>query len=206
MSGGTFYVTADDTLGPYRLPDGDYMLQGTRDHVNVSTVSVGRPVKVDGELFYYHVWNDIDGGWFGTLKLIEEAKPYQLRLRYNPINDCLMNTLLAKTEDIVSELSLVKNVGLVPPMSFNFDGGIHFTSLGTSAALAAKPLSGHEEASENTDLRNGRFITFNLELKSGEGAGIYFEAKDGTKLCTMLNRKQQRLEFGYLNNGWVPIW
>lgn len=204
MSGGTFYVTSDSALGPYRLPDGDYMLQGTRDHVNVSTVSVGRPLKQDGKLYYYHMWNDIYTGWLGTVKLLEEVKPYQLQLRYNPINDCLKHTLVADTETVVSDLLLVKDVGEIPPMTFTFDNGIHFTSLGTSAALAAKPLNGQAESSDVADLCDGRFVTFDLELLSGEGAGIFFDAKNGARLCVMLNRKRQRLEFGHLNLGWGP--
>lgn len=204
ISGGTFYVTSDDLLGPYRLPDGDYMLQGTRENRNVSTVTVGRPLKVGDKIYYYHIWSDIRGGWVGTVKLLEEVKPYQLRLRYNPVNDCLKHTLLGNTDDVIPGLRLVKNVGKVPPMRFDFAEGIGFTSLGTSAALAAEPLNGCGTTDSATDLRDGRFITFDLKLTGGEGAGLYFEAADGAKLCAMLNRKRQRLEFGYLEPGWGP--
>lgn len=204
MSGGTFYVVSDHLQGPYRLPDGDYMLQGTRDHVNVSTVSVGRPLKQKDQILYYHIWSDMEGGWLGTVKLLEERKPYQLQLRYAPVNDRLKHTLLADTESILPGLSLVKDEGKIPPMTFTFDGGIHFTSLGTSAALEAKALNGQINSSDPTDLKDGRFVTFDLSLGSGEGAGIYFGAKNGAKLCAMLNRKRQRLEFGYLQSGWGP--
>lgn len=204
QSGGTFYVTSDNLLGPYRLPEGDYMLQGTREHRNVSTVTVGRPLKQGDKIYYYHIWNDVVGGAVGTVKLLEERKPYQLQLRYNPVNDCLMHTHLANTNTVLPGLSLVKNVGQVPPMNFDFSEGISFSSLGTSAALAMKPLDGCQEVENNVDLRDGRFITFDLELTSGEGAGLYFEAMDGTKLCVMLNKKRQRLEFGYVDLGWGP--
>lgn len=204
MSGGTFYVTSDDLLGPYRLPAGDYMLQGTRENRNVSTVTVGRPLKQQDKIYYYHIWSDLSGGWVGTLKLLEEIRPYQLQLRYNPVNDCLKHTHLRRGDKILSELSWVKNVGKIPPMRFDFTKGIRFTSLGTSAALAAKPLDGCGESEGPTDLRDGRFITFHLELTGGEGAGLFFETKDGAKLCAMLNRKRQCLEFGYLEYGWGP--
>lgn len=204
QSGGTFYVTSDNLLGPYRLPDGDYMLQGTRGNRNVSTVTVGRPLKHGDKIYYYHIWSDFVGGAVGTVKLLEEVAPYRLQLRYNSVNDCLKDTLLSNTGDVVPGLSLVRNAGKIPPMTFDFSEGIRFSSLGTSAALAAETLNGRVESDSAVDLRDGRFITFDLELISGEGAGLYFESKDGAKLCAMLNRKRQRLEFGYLDHGWGP--
>lgn len=180
------------------------MLQGTRENRNVSTVTVGRPLKQGDKIYYYHIWSDIVVGAVGTVKLLEEVKPCRLQLRYNPVNDCMKHTLLGNTADVLPGLSLVKDVGMIPPMNFDFTGGIHFTSLGTSAALSAKTLNGVRESDSAVDLRDGRFITFDLELTSGEDAGLYFEAKDGAKLCAMLNWKRKRLEFGYLELGWGP--
>lgn len=204
MAGGTFYVVSDQLLGPYRLPEGDYMLQGTRNNPSVSMVTVGRPLKVNGQIYYYHIWGDNGpAGWVGTLKILEEVEPYKLRLRYNPINDCLKHTLLAATADVLPGLTLVKQAGVIPPMNFDLTDSIRFTSLGTSAALSAAPLKGSHDTG-NVDLTDGRYITFDLEIENGEGAGIYFEGENDTKLCVMLNRKRQRLEFGFLNNGWGP--
>ncbi len=204
MSGGTFYVVSDNALGPYRLPDGDYMLQGTREHVSVSTVSVGRPLKVGDQVFYYHIWGDNGpNGWAATVKLLEEAAPYRLRLRYNPVNDCLMGTLLARMQDVLPGLALVKQDGQVPPMRFNLRESIRFQSLGTSAALSAKPIDGNAHT-ENSDLTDGRYVTFQLTIESGEGCGFYFEGVQGAKLCMLLNRKRQRLEFGTVHLGWGP--
>lgn len=203
MSGGTFYVTSDHLLGPYRLPEGDYMLQGTRDHVSVSTVTVGRPLKVGNEVFFYHLWGcNGPEGWVATVKILEEAKPYQLRLRYNQINDCLKHTLLARMEDVLPDLKLVKKVGLIPPMNFAFDHNISFSSLGTSAALRAKPLQGCPRSESPTDLSDGRVVTFDLSIDSGMGAGIFFGGQDDSMLCILLNRERKRLEFGYLISGW----
>lgn len=205
MSGGTFYVVSDALLGPYRLPEGGCMLQGTRDNISVSMVSVGRPLKQGEQVFYYHIWgNNGPDGWAGTVKLLEEAEPYRLRLRYNPVNDCLKHTLLAKTEDVLPGLSLVKNVGARPPMEFDLTQELSFTNLGTGAALSALPLKGFAGPAEKTDLRDGRYIDFTLRLEGGEGAGVYFEGKDGTRLCAMINRKRQRLEFGRIEQGWGP--
>ncbi len=74
-------------------------------------VSVGRPLKQGGAgVLLSHMGNNGPDGWAGTVKLLEEAEPYRLRLRYNPVNDCLKHTLLAKkTEDVLPGLSLVKN-------------------------------------------------------------------------------------------------
>lgn len=206
MSGGTFYVVADNLLGPYRLPDGDYMLQGTRNHPAVSTVTVGRPLPLDGELVYYHIWGGDDGdhGWGGTVKLLEEKAPYQLRLRYHPRNEALKGKLLATTADVLPGLSLVKNVGVIPPMSFDLEESIKFGNLGTGAALASAPLEGALGSEDVADLSDGRIVTFDLTLGEGEGSGFWFEGKGGNKLCVMLNRKRQRLEFGFVRNGWGP--
>ena len=45
---------------------------------------------------------------------------------------------------------------------------------------------------------------FDMDIESGEGGGIYFEGENGVRLGVMLNRKRQRLEFGFINEGWGP--
>lgn len=206
MSGGTFYVVSDEVLGPYRLPECDYMLQGTRDHPAVSTVSVGRPLPMDGELVYYHIWGGDDGaeGWVGTIKLLEERAPYALQLRYHPRNDSMKDKLLANMQDVLPGLKLVKNDGVIPPMEFDLSESIRFGNLGTGAALYAAPLNGATERADSSDLSDGRMVDFDLKLGEGEGAGFYFEGAQGSRLCVMLNRKRQRLEFGLLRSGWGP--
>ena len=204
MSGGTFYVVSDSLTGPYRLPDGDYMLQGTRGNPSVSMVSVGRPIKIDGETCYYHIWGDNGPeGWVGCIKLLEEEAPYRLRLRYHPINDSLIGPVLAETEDVLPGLTFVKNVGLVPPVNIKTGDSLRFFNLGTSAALDARELSCPVDTSES-DLSDGRYVTFDIFLGDGEGAGIYWFGQNGSRLCVMLNRKRQRLEFGRLFNAWGP--
>lgn len=205
MAGGTFYVVSDDMLGPYRLPDGDYMLQGTRNNHFVSMVTVGRPLKVGDQIFYYHIWGDNGPeGWVGSAKLLEEEKPYKLRLRYNPINDCLKSKLLASTADVLKNLQFVKHPGIIPPIKLSLGEDMRFESLGTAAALRAPALNGNTGSALNTDLSDGRFITFDMDIESGEGGGIYFEGENGVRLGVMLNRKRQRLEFGFINEGWGP--
>lgn len=204
MAGGTFFVVADNALGPYRLPEGDYMLQGTRNNPSVSMVTVGRPLKVGDQIVYYHIWGDNGPeGWGATTKLLEEECPYRLRLRYNPINDCLKGRLLTSMPQMLSGLAFVKKPGIIPPIQLSLENSIRFTNLGTAAALSAAPLDGNTNTA-NTDLSDGRFITFDMTIESGEGGGIYFEGEKGSKLCVMLNRKRQRLEFGFINNGWGP--
>lgn len=201
MSGGTFYVTSDNLTGPYRLPDGDYMLQGTRNNEKVSMVSVGRPLKVDDKIFYYHIWGDNGpDGWVGTLKLVEEEKPYKLRLRYNNVNDSLVGRKLA-SNDCFAEMELVKNVGVVPPMIFEKTSALRFVNLGTSAALDAKSLDG-SCGGTIADLSDGRIVRATVKIHDGEGVGIYFKSTNGNRIGVMLNRKRQRVEFGHINNGW----
>lgn len=202
MSGGTFYVTSDSLTGPYRLPDGDYMLQGTRNNEKVSMVSVGRPLKIEEKYYYYHIWGDNGpDGWVGTVKLIEEEKPYKLRLLYNKANDSLIGRPLAY-DAWLADTELVKNVGVIPPMLFDkSDKRIKFTNLGTSAALEGKRLDGNG-SSAISDLTDGRIVTADIEICDGEGAGVYFKTANGSRIGFMLNRKRQRVEFGRINNGW----
>lgn len=202
LSGGTFYVTSDSLLGPYRLPDGDYMLQGTRNNKQVSMVTVGRPLKIDNKIYYYHIWGDNGPeGWVGTVKLLDEETPYKLRLLYNKVNDSLVGRKLADSSWF-AKTSLVKNVGAVPPMIFSkSEKAIEFTNLGTSAALEGKSLNGGVSG-PIADLTDGRIVEACITIKNGEGAGIYFTTENGNKLGLMLNKKRQRVEFGRINNGW----
>lgn len=202
MSGGTFYVTSDNLLGPYRLPDGDYMLQGTRNNEKVSMVTVGRPLKIDGIPYYYHIWGDNGpDGWVGTIKLIDEEKPYKLRLLYCNVNDSLVGRKLANGSWL-AETELVKNVGAVPPMTFEkTEESLTFTNLGTSASLEGNVLNG-SHGGKISDLTDGRIVDATIEIQDGEGAGIYFLTSNGNRLGFMLNKKRQRVEFGRINNGW----
>ena len=171
----------------------------------MSMVTVGRPLKVGDQIFYYHIWGDNGPeGWVGSVKLLEEEKPYKLRLRYNPINDCLKSKLLASTADVLKNLQFVKHPGIIPPIKLSLGEDMRFESLGTAAALRAPALNGNTGSALNTDLSDGRFITFDMDIESGEGGGIYFEGENGVRLGVMLNRKRQRLEFGFINEGWGP--
>ena len=203
MSGGTFYVTSDNLLGPYRLPKGDFMLQGTRGFPTTGVVSVGRAIEVDGKVFYYHIWGtNGPEGWVGTIKLLEEKKPYELVLKYNPINEGLRGRRLDH-QSFVSQLSFVKNVGVNPPALIKEGKDLSFTSLGTSAALDLQSLNG-SLGGEISDLSDGRIIEADLTLTSGDGAGFYFKGKDGRRIACLFSRSRKRLEFGYLQLGWGP--
>ena len=81
---------------------------------------------------------------------------------------------------------------------------MRFQSLGTAAALSAPTLRGSTGTTLNTDLSDGRFITFDMDIECGEGGGIFFEGENGVRLGVMLNRQRQRLEFGFINEGWGP--
>lgn len=204
MSGGTFYVTADSLTGPYRLPDGDFMLQGTRNNEKVSMVTVGRPLKVGDQTWYYHIWGDNGpDGWVGTVKLLEEESPYRLRLKYNPVNDVLFGKELAG-QSYFQGAALVKNVGKLPPMRFFAEkNALRFENLGTSAALEGMPLSG-SVGGGLSDLSDGRIVTAALTIADGEGAGVYFGTSDGKRPGVFVNRKRGRVEFGFVKDGWGP--
>jgi len=204
MSGGTFYVTADNLLGPYRLPDGDYMLQGTRNHRMVSVVTVGRPLEVDGQIYYYHIWSSCNNsGAVGTVKLLEEDKPYSLILKYNHVNDSLYGKTLLTTNGI-KDYTWVKNVGVNPPIIIDTkeDDALSFRSLGTAGAIDAKELKGEYNVKYD-DLRDGRIIDAEVSLNSGV-LGFYFYDEAGARQCCAINKGRNRVEFGKVDAGWGP--
>ena len=97
MSGGRSMSFRTPFLARTGCPREIVCFRGTRDNISVSMVSVGRPLKQGGAgVLLSHMGNNGPDGWAGTVKLLEEAEPYRLRLRYNPVNDCLKHTLLAK--------------------------------------------------------------------------------------------------------------
>ena len=201
MSGGTYYVTSDNLTGPYRLPDGDIMLQGTRDNTSVSMVSVGRPIKINGQVMYYHIWGENCGsGWFGTLKLLEEIRPYQLRLKYNPINDALYGKKLTD-DNFYGKLTLIRNAGKIAPMDFEINKSIKFINLGISAGLIHDNLKGNEFKIVS-DYSDGRIIDADIEIKNGIGCGFFFKTASSKNAAVLFNYKKQRLEFGNIHDGW----
>lgn len=202
MSGGTFYVVADDKLGPYRLPPCDYMLQGTRDNNMVGQTTVGRPLKVGDKLYYYHIWGENGpDGHVGMVKLLDEAEPYKLVLRYSDMNDALFGAQLTDAS-FDGKFSWIKNDGINPPVRITTSTDIRFENLGTGAALIHTPLSGNV-GTHIQDLSDGRIVKADVTL-DGEGLGFYFDTTDGKRACAMLNRKRGRIEFGYVDYGWGP--
>ncbi len=197
--GGTFYVVSDNLLGKYRLPPhGDCMLQGTCDHISVSQVSVGRPLKLNGELLYYHIWGSNNGkGWFGTIKKITETAPYTLALEYCKINDALFGKQLDfKLSNIHCSPGKIKSV------DFKQTGNsIFMNTYGTPNAISFEDLGG-AMPDALTDLSDGRIITSTLNIKDGS-CGFYFEQTDGNKIAVNFNKDKQRVEFGNIFNGWA---
>ena len=202
MSGGTFYVVSDSLTGPYRKPEADCMLQGTRNNEKVSIVTVGRPLIIDGKIYYYHIWGDNGpDGWVGTVKLLDEEKPYKLRLLYNPVNDKMKGRLLADG-GILRSLAQVNRIGGTPSVGLVAGGGLKFVGTGPAGAFDAQSLNG-SVGGKISDLSDGRILSFSLTLNGGEGAGAYFKTKDGRRIGFMLNKKRGRLEFGEIKNGWA---
>lgn len=201
-SGGTYYVVSDSKLGPYRLPKADPMLQGTRDHYMVGMNYVGRVLQADNQLLYYHIWGDPNANaWMGLIKRLSEKEPYQLQLTYFEQNEVLKNHVLLS--GVKSEhLHPVKKVGVIPPIAWNDQNGdLFFENNGSSSCLLLDELTGVKETDSYTDLRDGRVFECDLEI-DGFGAGIYFHTVDNQMACIFLNRKKQRVEFGYIVNGW----
>lgn len=202
MSGGTFYVVSDNLTGPYRLPDGDCMLQGTRNNEKVSIVTVGRPLKVDGQIYYYHIWGDNGpDGWVGTVKLLEEEKPYVLRLLYNRINDTLFGRKLAGDE-LFESIKIVNAADGLQPVEIRAGKTLRFGNTGTAAAADIVGLCG-SAGGKISDLSDGRAVRLTFSFDGGEGAGIYFKTNDDRRLGVMLNYRRKRIEFGEVKRGWA---
>lgn len=91
-AGGMYVMMARNVRGPYRFVPGDPMLLGCRNappNWGYSPTYFTRPCQYNGQTLIYHHWmprgNFIDA-WLGTVKLLEEASPGRLVLKWWPGN------------------------------------------------------------------------------------------------------------------------
>lgn len=199
-SGGTYYLVSDDKLSNYHLPKGDPMLQGTRDHFMVCMNYVGRTFKDGDTTCYYHIWGEpCSNAWMGLIKEIYEVEPYRLGLRYLTKNEQLKGSVLL---DNFSNFKMLRKVGYQPAVLWDVkDDVITFASQGSSNYLETI-LNGSEQTELPTDLRDGRIIDVDIKIDSGFGAGVYFKTQNNRRILVLLNKKQQRVEFAFINDGW----
>ncbi len=94
-SGGMFVMVSDSVRGPYRWVEGDPMLLGGRNAPpNWAYIPTyfGRVFRYEGQVLYNHHWmpraNFLDAS-LGTVKVLKEAAPGKLVLRYWTGNDKL---------------------------------------------------------------------------------------------------------------------
>lgn len=203
-SGGTYYLVSDNKLGPYRLPTGDPLLQGQRDHLFVTMNYVGRTFKYNNKTLYYHIWGDPKGdAWMGPIKELVEIKPYKLGLKYYRQNEKIKDVLLLENYH-ESDFLLAMRESVQPSVFFKVDKNkISFTNNGSSNSLKhINGLNGVSKTDTYTDLRDGRFIEFDIKIDEGVGAGIYFETDNEEQACVFINHKKQRIELGFIKNGW----
>ena len=200
--GGTYYLVADEKTGPYRLPEGDPMLQGTRDHYMVCMNYVGRTFDDDGQRLYYHIWGEpTSDAWMGAVKRSAEVRPGTLELRYYEGNERLKGRVLL-SEVRTEEWAEIFRAGVQPAVFWDLtDGEIAFGNNGSAMCLAHRGLEGVPETEAYTALEDGRVLETEIRF-AGRCAGLWFGTKKGERACVALNGERQRAEFGYVQNGW----
>lgn len=198
--GGTYYLVSDEPYANYHLPKGDPMLQGTRDHYMVCMNYVGRTFKDENKTYYYHIWGEPGANaWMGLIKEIVEEEPYRLGLRYADINEKLKGKLLLQNFET---LKMKRKVGYQPAVLWeNTKQQVIFKSQASSNYLETT-LNGGALNNDPLDLRDGRIVDIDINIDSGFGAGIYFGTINNKKLLVLLNKRQQRVEFGFISDGW----
>jgi hypothetical protein len=202
FSGGTYYVVGDELEGPYRMPPGDPMLLGVRNHHNVVMAYVGRVIRHQDGYLLYHIWGDhTSNGRIGIPKIVKEIAPWQLGLYYWEGCEALKGAELISA---MSEEKLVslRKVGHLPSVTWSaVNEGVRFSGLGGVDAVEWLFDNGGIQSSDTiNDLRNGRIVEFTLSVESGLGAGIWLGEQ---KRCLFFNVKAGRVEFGSLLNGWM---
>lgn len=201
-SGGTYYLVADRKTGPYRLPKGDPMLQGTRDHSMVCMNYVGRTFKDGNKRLFYHIWGEPNSdAWMGAIKELVEEEPYRLALKYYSGNEKLKGKRLLS--DIrPQEWKEAFRAGVQPAVFWDFtENAVTFTSNASAMCLCHSGLGGSEKTQANTDLADGRVVECNVHA-DGVGFGLFFETVAGNRACVFFNRRDGRVEFGHVMNGW----
>lgn len=226
-SGGTHFVVGDAVEGPYRLPPGDSMLQGTRQDDNVFALIVGRPVPDgDGGWLYSHHWaspNDAPSGWWGPMKRLVERRAWQLGLDWWPGNERLKGEVLGRG---VARGTLVpmKPFFQVPVAAWEERDGEAVVRDDGGCAAADWLLPGLDNTATTEspgDLRDGRIWECGVRLDDGAALGLWFGTtpmpglKQGPaagmgpqpgdwRLAVLLNAQAQRLEFVRLMRSLGP--
>ncbi len=202
FSGGTYYVVSDALEGPYRMPPGDPMLLGIRNHINVVMAYVGRVIRHQDGYLFYHIWGDhSSNGRIGIPKILKETAPWELGLYYWDGCEKLKGELL--TSDFSEDkLVSLRQVGHIPSVTWSTPNeAIHFSgSGGVDAVQWLLDQPGSQTQGTINDLQNGRIIEFTLTVNNGIGAGIWLGEQ---KLCLFFNVKSGRIECGNLLNGWM---
>jgi len=193
-SGGTYYLVADAFDGPYRKPKANNRLIGQSDVDNVTMNYVGRTLRWNGKILFYHIWgNQTVDGAFGTVKELVETKPYVLRVRYLRANDGLKGRSLWNTDSM--SYALWKHHAVNPPIEWRLEeSSVRFRNRGGSGAWIA-PLR------LTRTISDGRFAVARVRVEEGIGAGLVF-GDERRHYAAFLNFEAGRIEFGELVEGW----
>ncbi|MCK7485584.1 MAG: hypothetical protein MZU97_08525 [Bacillus subtilis] len=195
-SGGTYYLVADSFDGPYRKPKSDNRLIGQSNVDNVTMNYVGRTLRWNGKILFYHIWGNqsVDGA-FGTVKELVEIKPYVLRVKYLSLNDGPKGPSLCRQDS--EDAYLWKNHCTNPPIEWQKEGrSLLFRNRGGSGARLFLLRSG-----KLTRMSDGRFAEARIRVDHGIGAGVVL-GDDRIQYVVFANYEAGRIEFGELVDGW----
>lgn len=201
-SGGTYYVVSDDLYGPYRLPPGDPLLIGVRDHPNVLMAYLGRPLLAeDGYLFYHLFGNDRFEGWVGMPKRLVEREPYVLELRYWEGVERLKGRLLDQRFE-PSNIVSVRTTGKLPSVMWTAQSdALAFANQGSQGAVLWQSAdTGILSLKDESDLSDGRIVECTVRIDEGIGAGVWFGRQ---RHCIFFNVRDGRIEIGNVGDGWA---
>lgn len=201
-SGGTYYVVSEQLHGPYRLPPGDPMLVGSRDHANVVMAYVGRVIPFESGYLLYHFWgNDHIDGRVGLPKRLVEKEPWVLKLEYWEGCEAVKGELLSNGIDF-DAFGVLRQPGRLPPVVWRPRDRhtLDFINQGSTGGIERELPQADSAGADPTDLRDGRVIACTLRVAEGAGAGLYIGER---RFCLFLNFRHGRLEVGDLKNGWA---
>jgi hypothetical protein len=176
-SGGTYYVVSDRPAGPFALPPGDPLLQGSRSDRNVFSLYVGRPFRhPDGTLLYSHHWaseNRPPNGSWGPIKTLREVRPWQLGLGWWKGNEALRGPLLARYPD-GGALRQAHPLGQARVCLWHpNDDPLRVENRGGCSVAQWDVLQGPVDASDG-GLASGRILETGVLIESGAALGIWW--------------------------------
>ena len=172
QGGGVYLMMSDNVRGPYRLVEGDPLLFGGR---NDPAIPFGycpvwclrtTPSPVDGQILVYHHWMpraDVSDAWLGTIKILQEAAPGKLLIKYWPGNEKLKGK---KVFDLkTASFPSTPSPQAIPTTKWEFSGGVLKGQSGGSG-LAFFELDPNYE--------KGVVIELELTLSGDGAAGLFF--------------------------------